>query len=65
MKLIQETTHLHLWTKAYVLYTTSDLYVGFIASANMDTLRSSIRNRDEGFRDDNVLLVLTMETVVI
>ena len=42
-------------TKAYVLYTTSDLYVGFIASANMNTLRSSIRNRDEGFRDDNVL----------
>lgn len=42
-------------TKAYVLYTTSDLYVAFIASANMKTLRSSIRNRDEGFRDDNVL----------
>ena len=42
-------------TKAYVLYTTSDLYVVFIASANMKTLRSSIRNRDEGFRDDNVL----------
>lgn len=42
-------------TKAYVLYTTSDLYVAFIASANMKTLRSSIRNRDKGFRDDNVL----------
>ena len=42
-------------TKAYILYTPTDLYVGFIASADMNNLRSSIRNRDEGFRDDNVL----------
>ena len=42
-------------TKAYILYMPTDLYVGFIASADMNNLRSSIRNRDEGFRDDNVL----------
>lgn len=42
-------------TQAYVLYNQSHLYIGFIAEADMDRLRSSIRNRDEGFRDDNVL----------
>ena len=42
-------------TKAFITYTETDLYVGFIAYADMENLRSSIRNRDEGFRDDNVL----------
>lgn len=42
-------------TKAYIKYTKTDLYIGFIAYADMKNLRSSIRNRDEGFRDDNVL----------
>lgn len=42
-------------TKAHVLYSNSHLYIGFIAGADMSKLRSSIRNRDEGFRDDNVL----------
>ena len=42
-------------TKAYVLSTATHLYVGFRAKADRNTLRSSIRNRDEGFRDDNVL----------
>ena len=42
-------------TKAYIKYTKTDLYVGFIAYADMNNFRSSIRNRDEGFRDDNVL----------
>ena len=35
-------------TEAYITYGVSDLYVGFIAYADMSTLRSSIRNRDEG-----------------
>ena len=43
-------------TKAFITYTETDLYVGFIAYADMETLRSSIRNRDEGFRDDNVFI---------
>ena len=36
-------------TEAYITYSPTDLYVGFIAYADMKTLRSSIRNRDEGF----------------
>jgi len=43
-------------TKAYVTYSETDLYVGFIAYADMDNLRSSIRNRDEGFQDDIVFI---------
>jgi hypothetical protein len=43
-------------TQAFITYTETDLYVGFIAYADMKTLRSSIRNRDEGFRDDNVFI---------
>ena len=43
-------------TTAYITYSPTDLYVGFIANADMQNLRSSIRNRDEGFRDDNVLI---------
>ena len=41
-------------TKAFVHYSATHLYVGFIAYADMTNLRSSIRNRDEGFQDDNV-----------
>lgn len=41
-------------TKAFIRYTSSHLYVGFIAYADMNNLRSSIRKRDEGFSDDNV-----------
>lgn len=41
-------------TEVYVLYSATDMYVGFIAHADMSNLRSSIRNRDEGFQDDNV-----------
>ena len=41
-------------TEVYVLYSATEMYVGFIAHADMSNLRSSIRNRDEGFQDDNV-----------
>ena len=43
-------------TKAFITYSKTDLYVGFIAYADMENLRSSIRNRDEGYLDDNVLI---------
>lgn len=42
-------------TNVYILNTAEHLYVGFVAYADMNTLRSSIRNRDEGFNDDHVL----------
>ena len=43
-------------TDVFVTYSKTDLYVGFIAYADMENLRSSIRNRDEGFQADNVLI---------
>ena len=43
-------------TKVYISYSETDLYVGFIAYADMENLRSSVRNRDEGFQDDNVFI---------
>lgn len=43
-------------TEAYITYGVSDLYVGFIAYADMNSLRSSIRNRDEGYQDDFVMI---------
>lgn len=43
-------------TEVYITYDVSDLYVGFIAYADMSTLRSSIRNRDEGYQDDFVMI---------
>lgn len=43
-------------TKVFITYSETDLYVGFIAYADMANLRSSVRNRDEGYRDDNVLI---------
>src|SRR6056300_617714 len=41
-------------TEAYVTYDEEYLLVGFVASADMKTLRSSIRNRDEAWVDDFV-----------
>ena len=43
-------------TEVFITYSETDLYVGFIAYADMTNLRSSVRNRDEGYRDDNVLI---------
>ncbi len=43
-------------TNVYVSYSSTDLYVGFVAEADMSQLRSSIRNRDEGWQDDNVMI---------
>ena len=43
-------------TQVFITYTATDLYVGFIAQADMANLRSSIRNRDEGGNDDNVFI---------
>jgi len=43
-------------TEVFITHTETDLYVGFIAYADMENLRSSVRNRDEGFQDDNVLI---------
>ena len=45
-------------TKVFITYTETDLYVGFIAYADMKNLRSSVRNRDEGYLDDNVFIGL-------
>ena len=42
-------------TTVYVLYSPTHLYVAFDAKADMKTLRSAIRNRDEAFQDDFVL----------
>lgn len=42
-------------TEVYVLYSPTHIFVGFDAKANMATLRSAIRNRDEAFRDDIVM----------
>ena len=41
-------------TEAYVTYDEEYLLVGFVASADMKNLRSSIRNRDEAWVDDFV-----------
>ncbi len=43
-------------TEVFITYSETDLYVGFIAYADMANLCSSVRNRDEGYRDDNVLI---------
>ena len=43
-------------TEVFITYSKTDLYVGFIAYADMKNLRSSIRNRDEGYGDDSVLI---------
>lgn len=43
-------------TSVYVVHSPTDLYVGFVAEADMQQLRSSIRNRDEGGQDDNVMI---------
>lgn len=41
-------------TEAFVTYDSEHILVGFIASADMKTLRTSIRNRDEAWVDDFV-----------
>ena len=41
-------------TEAFVTYDSDYLLIGFVASADMKTLRSSIRNRDEAWVDDFV-----------
>ena len=43
-------------TEVFITYSETDLYVGFIAYADMANLRSYVRNRDEGYRDDNILI---------
>ena len=43
-------------TEVFITYSETELYVGFIAYADMEKLRSSVRNRDEGFQDDNVFI---------
>ena len=45
-------------TTVYISYSPTDLYGSFVAEANMSQLRSSIRNRDEGWQDDNVMIGL-------
>ena len=42
-------------TTVYVKYSQTHLYVAFDAEADMKTLRSAVRNRDEAFQDDFVL----------
>ncbi|MDG2372242.1 MAG: hypothetical protein P8L83_06480 [Flavobacteriaceae bacterium] len=43
-------------TKAYVAYSKTHMYVGFDAEVPKDELRSSIRNRDEAYQDDFVMI---------
>jgi hypothetical protein len=45
-------------TEVYVTYSQTHLYIGFIAYTDMNTLRSSIRNRDEAWQDDFVMFGL-------
>ena len=45
-------------TEAYVTYDKDHILVGFIAYADMSTLRSSVRNRDEAWMDDFVFFGL-------
>lgn len=45
-------------TTVYIKYSDTHLYVGFDAKANMETLRSAVRNRDVAFVDDFVLFGL-------
>ena len=43
-------------TIAYIKYSSEYLWVGFDAEANPKTLRSALRNRDEAFSDDIVMI---------
>lgn len=45
-------------TEVFVTHTERDIYVGFIAYADMENLRSSIRSRDQIGNDDNVAIGL-------
>ena len=46
----------HYKTEVFVYQLGNDLFVGFIAYANMNELRSSIRGRDQIDGDDNVAI---------
>lgn len=46
----------HYNTEVFVHQVGNDLFVGFIAYANMNELRSSIRSRDQIDGDDNVAI---------
>lgn len=46
----------HYKTEVFVHQVGNDLFVGFIAFANMNELRSSIRSRDQIGGDDNVAI---------
>jgi hypothetical protein len=43
-------------TQVFINYSDEYLYVGFIAGADMPNLRTSIRNRDEAWQDDFVMI---------
>jgi len=43
-------------TEVFVTHSPTDIYVGFIAHAYMNKLRSSVRNRDDIGGDDNVVI---------
>lgn len=43
-------------TDVFINYSDEYLYVGFIAGADMANLRTSIRNRDEAWQDDFVMI---------
>lgn len=45
-------------TNVFVTHTETDIYVGFVAYADMENLRSSIRSRDQIGNDDNVAIGL-------
>lgn len=45
-------------TDVYIKYDATHLYVGIVAGADMKKLRSSLRNRDEGYPDDHVIVGL-------
>jgi len=45
-------------TKAYVAYSSTHMYIGFLADIPKDKLRSSIRNRDEAWQDDFVMICI-------
>lgn len=45
-------------TDVFVTHTKTDIYIGFIAYADMENIRSSIRSRDRIGNDDNVAIGL-------
>ena len=45
-------------TRAYVKYSSEYLWVGFDAEVSPEKLRSALRNRDEAFSDDIVMIAI-------